>query len=58
MNLDTWLEMALLSLGRVAFVLAIITLQSKNLLARHKQCACGAMMELQDRDNISDGCGW
>ena len=54
-------EMSLLDLGPVAFggTPAIITfLQSKNVLARQKECPCGAMMKLQKRSDVSDGCRW
>lgn len=53
--------MSLVDLGPVAFggTPAIITfLQSKNVLARQKECPCGAMMELQKRSDVSDGCRW
>jgi transposase-like protein len=53
--------MSLLVLGPVAFggTPGIISfLQRKRVLARQKQCLCGAMMVLQDRADISDGCRW
>ena len=53
--------MSLLELGPVAFggTPGIITfLQGKHVLASQKQCACGAMMGLQKRADISDGCRW
>ena len=53
--------MSLLELGPVAFggTPAIIAfLQSKYVLARQKQCACGAMMTMQARSDVSDGCRW
>jgi len=53
--------MSLLVLGPVAFggTPGIVTfLQNKGVLARHKQCACGAAMSLRDRADVSDGCRW
>ena len=54
-------RMSLIELGSIAFggTPAIVAfLQSKNVLARQKQCRCGTMMVLQDRTDISDGCRW
>ena len=52
--------MSLFQLGPMMFggTSGIISfLQSKHLAAQ-KQCACGTAMELQDRNDISDGCRW
>lgn len=53
--------MSLLVLGPVAFggTRTIIGfLQSMHLLASQKQCPCGAMMEIRDRSDVTDGCRW
>ena len=53
--------MSLFQLGPMMFggTSGIISfLQSKHLLAAQKQCACGTAMELQDRNDINDGCRW
>lgn len=53
--------MSLLQLGPVLFggTPGIIAyLQAKNVLSSSKQCSCGTAMQLQDRNDISDGCRW
>ena len=53
--------MSLLQLGPVLFggTPGIIAyLQTKHVLSSRKQCPCGTAMQLQDRNDISDGCRW